>query len=187
MKTIKLILTAGCFLFLQTTFANINQIDFYWEDKLRVHLNKAIGSENFSFEKLNVTASEKKLSGTGTFFGKSGIGFTVSYDSDNSIGFFEGVMPSNAKMSVTSSDLVKLAGQNLKNAIPDGIKKGIYLEKFNFYFSQEEKKEKEEGDDEDETETKVKQFNLVFSALKSWEIFSATNVKLDYHVIHQKV
>ena len=179
MKTIKLILTAGCLLFLQTTFATTNQVDFDWEDKVRVHLNKAIGSENFSFEKLKVTASEKKLSGTGTFFGKSGVGFTVSYDSDNSIGFFEGVMPSNAKMSVTNNALVKLAGQDLKSAIPSGIKKGIYLEKFNFYFSKEDKKEKEEGDDEDETETKVKQFNLVFSALKSWEIFSGANVKLE--------
>ncbi len=179
MKTIKLILTATCFLFLQTAFANTNPTKLDWEEKLRVHLNAAIGNENFSFEKLNVTTSEKKLSGTGTFFGKSGVGFTVSYDSDNSIGFFEGVMPSNAKMSVTNDALVKLAGQNLKNAIPSGISKGIYLEKFNFYFSKEDKKDKKKGDDEEETERKVKQFNLVFNVLKSWEIFSGAKVKLD--------
>jgi len=179
MKTIKLILTVTWFLFLQATFANTIQTEADWEEKLRVHLNSAIGNENFSFEKLHVTTSEKKLSGTGTFFGKSGVGFTVSYDSDNSIGFFEGVMPSNAKMSLTNDALVVLAGQNLKNAIPSGISKGIYLEKFNFYFSKEDKKEKKKGDDEEETERKVKQFNLVFSALKSWEIFSGANVKLD--------
>jgi len=177
MKTIKLISTAICLLFLQTTFAN--NIDFDWEEKLRVQLNKTIGSENFSFEKLNVTTSEKKLTGTGTFFKKSGVGFTVSYDSDNSIGFFEATMPSNAKMKVSNSELAKLAGQNLENIIPSSIKKGIYLEKFNFYFSKEEKMEKEEGDDEDETETKIKQFNLVFNALKSWEIFASANVELE--------
>jgi len=156
MKTIKLILTTTCFLFLQATFANTIPTDADWEEKLRIHLNSVIGSENFSFEKLKITSSEKKLSGTGTFFGKSGVGFTVSYDSNNSIGFFEGVMPSNAKMSVTNDALVKLAGQNLKNVIPSGIAKSIYLEKFNFYFSKEGKKKKKK-----ETKRKPKSNNLI--------------------------
>ena len=173
MKAIKLITTAICLLFLQITFAT--QVDLDWEETLRVQLNKTIGSENFSFEKLNVTTSEKKLSGNGTFFGKSGVGFTVSYDSDNSIGFFEATMPSNAKMKVSNSSLAKLAGHDLKSFVPDAIKKAIYLEKFNFYFS----KEKKEGGEKDETEKRIKQFNLVFNALKSWEIFSSANVELE--------
>ncbi|MFK8005012.1 MAG: hypothetical protein AB8H03_01520, partial [Saprospiraceae bacterium] len=173
MKAIKLITTVICLLFLQTVFAT--QVDFNWEETLRVQLNKTIGSENFSFEKLNVTTSEKKISGVGTFFKKSGVGFTVSYDSDNSIGFFEATMPSNSKLSVTNSDLVKLAGQKLEDIIPSAIKKGIYVEKFNFYFS----KEKKAGGKKNETEKKIKQFNLVFNALKSWEIFSSANVELE--------
>lgn len=171
MKAIKLISSAICFLFLQTTFAN--NVNLNWEETLRVQLNKTIGSDNFSFEKLNVTSSEKKFSGIGTFFGKSGVGFTVSYDSDNSIGFFEASMPSNAKMKVSNSSLAKLSGQKLENFIPSAIKKTVYLESFSFYFSKEEKA------GSDKKEKKVKQFNLVFNALKSWEFFSTTNVELE--------
>ncbi len=171
MKAIKLISTAICLLFLQTTFAT--KVDLGWEETLRVQLNKTIGSDNFSFEKLNVTTSEKKISGVGTFFKKSGVGFTVSYDSDNSIGFFEATMPSNAKMKVSNSALTKLSGQKLENFIPSAIKKTVYLEKFSFYFSKEEKA------GSDEKEKKLKQFNLVFNGLKSWEIFSTANVNLE--------
>ncbi|MFK7775637.1 MAG: hypothetical protein AB8F94_26075 [Saprospiraceae bacterium] len=171
MKAIKLTTTIICLLFLQTTFAT--QVDFDWEETLRVQLNKTIGSENFSFEKLNATTSEKKLTGIGTFFNKSGVGFTVNYDSDNSIGFFEATMPSNAKMKISNNALAKLSGQKLDVFIPDDIRKIVYLEKFSFHFSKEEKA------GSDETEKKVKQFNLVFNALKSWEIFSTANVELE--------
>ncbi len=171
MKAIQLISTAICLLFLQTTFAT--KVDLDWEETLRVQLNNTIGSENFSFEKLNVTTSEKKINGIGTFFKKSGVGFTVSYDSDNSIGYFEATMPSNAKMSVSNGALAKLAGQKLENFIPDAIRKTVYLEKFSFHFSKEEKV------GSDKTEKKVKQFNLIFNALKSWEIFSTANIELE--------
>jgi hypothetical protein len=75
MKAINLISTAICFLFLQVSFAT--QVDLDWEETLRVQLNNTIGSDNFSFEKLNATTSEKKLTGNGTFFGKSGVGFDL--------------------------------------------------------------------------------------------------------------
>ncbi|MEM6966731.1 MAG: hypothetical protein AAF573_18345 [Bacteroidota bacterium] len=163
MKTIQLILTATCLLFLQTTWAH--QVDLDWEETLRVQLNQALGSSSFSIEQLDVNTSEKQLTGTGTFFNKSGVGFTVSYESDQKIGFFEATMPLNSKVAVTNSQLVNMAGKNLQDLIPDAIKKSVYLEHFSFHFSKENKK--------------VKQFNLGFNALKNWELFSAAHVEME--------
>ena len=171
MKAIKLITTAICFLFLQTTFAT--HAGSNWEETLRTQLNSTLGSESFIIEKLNVVSAEKKLTGVGTFFKKSGVGFTVSYDSDNSIGFFEAMMPSNSKVSITNSQLIKLAGEKIQNLIPSAIEKGVYLEKFSFTFS----KEKKAGGDE--TKKKIKQFNVQFNALKNWVLLSSANIALE--------
>jgi hypothetical protein len=136
-----------------------------WEAILVEHLNDLLGSESFSIESLNASVGDRQLEGKGTFFGYSDIEFSVQYEGEGEIGFFEAKMPSNAKVEMSNKSLKNLAGQKLEDLIPNAIRKGVYLEKFNFQVSKKEKK--------------VEQFHLWFNALRNWELFSTTNIELE--------
>jgi hypothetical protein len=136
-----------------------------WEAILVEHLNDLLGSESFSIESLDASVGDRQLEGKGTFFGYSNIEFSVQYEGEGEIGFFEAKMPSNSKVEISNNSLKSLAGQKLEDLLPNAIRKGIYLEKFNFKVSKKEKK--------------VEQFHLWFNALRNWELFSATHIELE--------
>lgn len=163
MKKLPLLLFG--FLLLQTHIARAHAPAPEWETILVQHLNNLLGSEAFSIESLQIATTAQQLTGKGTFFGYSDISFSATYSSDNEIGFFEATMPSNAEMEISNKSLRKLADQKLEDLLPDALRKGIYLEKFNFTISPKDKK--------------VEQFHLWFNALRNWELFSSTNLELE--------
>jgi len=137
-----------------------------WKETVRIQLNKILPGESFSLESIEyVSVSDKEVRGKGTFFSKSGVGFTVKYDSENSIGLFSAQMPTNSQISLTNAELIRLAGKNLHTLLPDAIKASVALDRFAFHFSKENKN--------------VKQFDLNCIALKNWELFSSANIKLE--------
>ena len=118
MKTRIIFIILG--LFLSTKgIANENPIN--WEETLRVELNKLIGSESFYFDQLDVSVSDKKISGTGTFFGAKDVQFQVSYWSEGQIGNFTAQIPEKAKVAISTRELTQLAGQDLQRLLPKAI------------------------------------------------------------------
>jgi len=136
-----------------------------WEEMLRVELNKAIGNESFSFEALDVQPSVKKITGTGTFFGTSGVQFQVTYLSNQQIGSFSAQLPSDAGVGVSSSEITQLVGQPLKDFVPSAISKAVHLSAFGFTFSKEKKA--------------VERIDLQFNCLDNWQMLQYSHLKLD--------
>jgi len=163
MKTIKSI--SSLMFLLWASLSNANTTNAAWEETVRTHLNQVIGSESYYFDKLNVDTSSKKLTGKGTFFGKSGIGFEVQYQSDQQIGNFKAIFPDNSKVKISSKELRSLAGQNLENLIPDALKKSVYLESFSFSVSKENKK--------------IEDCKFQFNTFRNWEILQSSGLSLD--------
>lgn len=174
MKTIRPILLnlALCFV----SFSLLaSPVEDNYEEILRVHLNQLLGSKSFSFQSLDVQVADKAVSGNGTFFGTSNVGFVLQYDSNNQLGYFEATMPSNAKVQVSNRALQKLAGQKLQKLLPDALAKGVYLEKFSFTANKESKK--------------IENLNLWFNCLRNWELlegsaFSLEQVKVNFLIDH---
>ena len=79
MKTIRLLSSIALLLCLASFNAKANN---QMEELLRIQLNQLIGNSNYTFESLKVETGNKRLSGVGTFFGRSGIAFSLQYDSD---------------------------------------------------------------------------------------------------------
>ena len=174
MKTIRPILLNLALCFVSFSLLATPVEDNY-EEILRVHLNSLLGSKSFSFQSLDVQAANKSVSGNGTFFGTSNVGFELQYDSDNQHGYFEATMPSNAKVQVSNRALQKLAGQKLQKLLPDALSKGVYLEKFSFTANKESKK--------------IENLNLWFNCLRNWELlegssFSLEQVKVNFLIDH---
>ena len=144
-----------------------------YEETLRVHLNELLGSKSFSFETLEVGIADKSLSGKGTFFNKSGVGFKVSYQSEGGLGSFEATMPTNAKVEITNKALQKIAGEKLHKLIPDAISKGVYLEKFSFTASKGEKK--------------IETIEFWFNCLRNWDLLQGNSFSLEQIKINFKV
>lgn len=137
-----------------------------WKETVRIQLNKILPGESFSLESIeHVSTSDKEVRGIGTFFNKSGVGFTVKYDSENSIGFFSAKMPTNSNISLDNAELIQLAGKNLHSLLPNAIKSSVTLDKFALHFSKKNKN--------------VKQFDINCIALKNWELFSSANLNLE--------
>lgn len=152
-------------LLLWVSVINANNTNAAWEETVRTQLNQVIGSESFSFAALKVDTANKKLNGEGTFFGKSGIGFEVLYQSDQQIGSFKATFPDNSKVSISSRELKNLTGQNLEDLIPDALKKSVYLEAFSFSISKETKK--------------VENCKLFFNTFRNWEMLQSSGMSLD--------
>jgi hypothetical protein len=143
-----------------------------WEETLRVNLNTLLGDGGYSFETLTIDPSGKTMQGTGTFFNVQGVDFTINYDSVKQSTFFEGIMPPNARVAVKKNEISFLTSQEVKDLIPEAVKKALYLEKFDFTYS---KKDQE-----------ISELNLSFDALTSWELLEFSKLSLqNIHTILQ--
>lgn len=174
MKTIRPILLHLALSFVSFSLLATPVEDNY-EEILKVHLNNLLGSKSFSFQSLDVQVADKAVSGNGTFFGTSNVGFELQYDSNDQLGHFEATMPSNAKVQVSNRALQKLAGQKLQKLLPDALSKGVYLEKFSFTANKKSKK--------------IENLNLWFNCLRNWELlegssFSLEQVKVNFLIDH---
>ena len=135
-----------------------------WENELTTQINKLLPSSSFSFDELTISSDQKSITGKGTFFKQPNIDFKATINLNGSIGSFTAIIPSNAKITFSNKELVRLTGKNLLKLIPNALDKSIQLTQLSLLFYHKNKR--------------LQQLNLQFEGFDNWEILQGNTLAL---------
>lgn len=171
MKTIGPIILIAIFQ-LTTFFAHATDVND-WKHILQDQLAVVMDQKAFSIESVDVNTGAKRISGRGTFFGVSGVGYEAGYSSPAEIADFALTFPANAKVSIKGKSISRLSGQSLVDLVPSAINSAVYLHKLGFTLSKSDKQ--------------VEDLNLWFKSPLAWNLLPGNNFPLKDIGLHFNV
>lgn len=141
-----------------------------WTQLLRRQIATVLDERSFSIDHISANANTGLLSGKGTFFGVSGVGFEANFTAPTKITRLGLSFPQGAKVAAKENAITRLCGSSLVDLIPADINRAVYLQKIDFAFSSADKQ--------------VEALNLWFRSPIQWHLLPANNFPLDNVGIH---